>query len=145
VALMSALPIIEIYLFYKPLIVETEFIAYAVFAFLTSLLREIVKDKEDSAGDIETGIKTLANSISDKRLTMILSIINSALIVSLISFLFLLKMQTITGFLFYLLIMILPGILLFFQFFRSKTKASYTSISLYLKIYMFLGLIRLWI
>jgi 4-hydroxybenzoate polyprenyltransferase len=145
VALLSALPILEMYVFFKPFGLEIEFIAYALFAFLTSLIREIVKDKEDAEGDLKSGINTLANSISEKHLKIILMSVNSLLLISLLSFLFLLKIETNIALGFYLMSMILPGILLFFLIGRLKNKKSYSNTSLYLKIYMFLGLIRLWL
>lgn len=145
VALLSALPILEMYIFFKPFGLEMEFIAYALFAFLTSLIREIVKDKEDAEGDLKSGINTLANSISEKQLKIILMSINSLLLLSLLCFLFLLKIETIITLGIYLMTMVLPGILLFFLIGRLKNKKSYSNTSLYLKVYMFLGLIRLWL
>ena len=145
VALLSALPILEMYVFFKPFGLEMEFIAYALFAFLTSLIREIVKDKEDAEGDLKTGINTLANSISEKHLKIILMSVNGLLLLSLLSFLFLLEIETNINLGIYLMTMVLPCILMFFLIVRLKNKKSYSNTSLYLKVYMFLGLIRLWL
>jgi 4-hydroxybenzoate polyprenyltransferase len=144
IALLSALPVLEIYYFFKPLNVDNEFFAYALFAFLTTLLREIVKDKEDSNGDLKSGIKTLANTISDSKLKMVLLTVNSALLICLVGFLFFLNDFTMLTFWVYMVIMILPALLIFVLIYKLKNH-TYSRLSLFIKVYMFLGLIRLWI
>jgi 4-hydroxybenzoate polyprenyltransferase len=144
IALLSALPVLEIYYFFKPLNVDNEFFAYALFAFLTTLLREIVKDKEDSNGDLKSGIKTLANTISDSELKMVLLTVNSALLICLVGFLFFLNDFTMLTFWVYMVIMILPALLIFVLIYKLKNH-TYSRLSLFIKVYMFLGLIRLWI
>jgi 4-hydroxybenzoate polyprenyltransferase len=144
IALLSALPVLEIYYFFKPLNVDNEFFAYALFAFLTTLLREIVKDKEDSNGDLKSGIKTLANTISDSKLKMVLLNVNSALLICLVGFLFFLNDFTMLTFWVYMVIMILPALLIFVLIYKLKNH-TYSRLSLFIKVYMFLGLIRLWI
>jgi 4-hydroxybenzoate polyprenyltransferase len=144
IALLSALPVLEIYYFFKPLNVDNEFFAYALFAFLTTLLREIVKDKEDSNGDLKSGIKTLANTISDSKLKMVLLTVNSALLICLVGFLFFLNDFTMLTFWVYMVIMILPALLIFVLIYKLKNH-TYSRLSLFVKVYMFLGLIRLWI
>ena len=144
IALLSALPVLEIYYFFKPLNVDNEFFAYALFAFLTTLLREIAKDKEDSNGDLKSGIKTLANTISDSKLKMVLLTVNSALLICLVGFLFFLNDFTMLTFWVYMVIMILPALLIFVLIYKLKNH-TYSRLSLFIKVYMFLGLIRLWI
>lgn len=144
IALLSALPVLELYFFFKPSNADNEFLAYALFAFLTTLLREIVKDKEDSNGDLKSGIKTLANSISDSKLKMVLLTVNSALLICLVGFLFFLNDFTMLTFWVYMVIMILPALLMFVLFYKLKNH-TYSRLSLFIKVYMFLGLIRLWI
>lgn len=145
IAILSALPVLEIYYFFKPLNVDNEFFAYAIFAFLTTLLREIAKDKEDSDGDLKSGIKTLANSISDSKLKFVLFAVNCSLFICLVCFLFIFNKYTMLSILVYLLLMILPALIIFALINKLKNQSNYSRLSFFIKIYMFLGLIRLWI
>ena len=145
VAILSILPIIEIYLYFDSKNAEFEFLAYTIFAFLTTLLREIVKDREDTEGDLKSGIKTLANSISESKLKLILLVINCSLLTSLITFPICLKNFNILSFGAYFVLMISPALIIFALIYKLKQKNSYSFLSLFIKIYMFLGLIRLWI
>ena len=145
IALLSALPVLELYFFFKPSNADNEFLAYALFAFLTTLLREIVKDKEDSDGDLKSGIKTLANSISENKLKIVLYAVNGSLTICLVCFLFFIKDINISSFLLYMVTMILPALLIFVLIYKLKNNFTYSRLSLSIKIYMFLGLIRLWI
>ncbi len=49
---------------------------FALFAFLTNLMREIVKDMEDMAGDMETGGNTMPITIGVKSAKRIVQVIN---------------------------------------------------------------------
>ncbi len=145
IALLSALPVLELYIFFRPSNADNEFLAYALFALLTTLLREIVKDREDSEGDLKSGIKTLANSISENKLKIVLYAVNGSLTICLVCFLFFIKDINISSFLLYMVTMILPALLIFVLIYKLKNNFTYSRLSLSIKIYMFLGLIRLWI
>jgi 4-hydroxybenzoate polyprenyltransferase len=145
IAFLSIIPIVEIFLYFEPKGIDNEFIAYALFAFLTTLAREIVKDKEDGEGDLRMGIHTLANIVSEKKIKQYLLTINTLLLFTLVIFLLLLKHLYIIPILVYCFSMILPSVLLNFSIFSLKTKSDYSQLSKYLKIYMFFGLIRLWL
>jgi 4-hydroxybenzoate polyprenyltransferase len=144
IALLSALPVLEIYFYFSPINVNIDFFGYALFALLTTLLREIVKDREDSEGDLKSGIKTLANSISVNKLKMVLYAVNGSLTICLVCFLFFMKDININIFLLYMVTMVLPALLIFVLIYKLKTQYTYSRLSLFIKIYMFLGLIRLW-
>jgi len=144
IAFLSLIPIVEIFLYFEPNGIENEFIAYALFAFLTTLAREIVKDKEDSEGDLKMGIHTMANIVSGKKIKQYLLTINTLLLIGLVSFLILLKHYNLIPILVYCFLMILPSMLLNVRIINLRTKSDYSKLSKYLKIYMFLGLIRLW-
>jgi hypothetical protein len=45
----------------------------------------------------------------------------------------------------YLLLMILPALIIFALINKLKNQSNYSRLSFFIKIYMFLGLIRLWI
>jgi len=145
VALLSILPIIEIYLYFDAGNSKSEFAAYAIFAFLTTVLREIVKDREDQDGDLKSGVKTLANSISNKKLKLVLFILNILLLATLVGFIFYLNNFKTPYFLIYILLMIIPSLIIFALIIRLKYQSDYSFLSLFIKIYMFLGLILLWI
>jgi len=57
---------------------------YAFFAFLTSLIREIIKDAEDHKGDKRMGSKTLAVLFSLKIFKVVVNILSAILLISLV-------------------------------------------------------------
>lgn len=62
IALLSALSVLICYFYISELYIE-KILAYSFFAFISTLLREIVKDQEDAAGDELFQSKSLAISL----------------------------------------------------------------------------------
>ncbi len=122
--------------------VRLNFLAYYLgFAFICSLIRELVKDIEDLKGDAALGAKTLpivVGVLATRRLLLVLCSILVLLFVPLLPF----ESQFSCLFIFIFLISPLPfG--LYFLFFAQSRK-DFSKLSLFIKIYMLLGLLWLW-
>lgn len=117
---------------------------YAIFAFISTLFREIIKDLEDIEGDLQYGCRTLPITLGVPKTKMIAGIIG-------VVFLFLLfKMTHIfwtdgamlkTGFSLFLLI--LPLLILLLLLLKTKQTITFHRISTGAKILMLNGLILL--
>ncbi|ARV08344.1 prenyltransferase [Winogradskyella sp. PC-19] len=116
---------------------------YAIFAFMLSLLREIVKDIEDIDGDHKMGIKSLPILLGRHRatkLTFILSLIPLMVIVFYMSN-NLYKQPLAMGYV--LLLIIAPLIFTTIKLYTAKDKNDYKLISTILKIVMLTGVLSL--
>lgn len=114
-------------------------VGYAIFAFLLTLIREIIKDLEDFEGDSAFGRNTIpvawGSSVS-KKISMALVVITLAfLIVVLIKFKWSLLTLVYSG-----LLIFLPLIFLIIKIIRANTKSDYHFISNLLKLIMLAGL-----
>lgn len=113
---------------------------FAGFAFLTSLIREIVKDMEDFNGDIQTGGKTMPISwgiITTKVVTFFLIIITLGILSFSILKLWMWQQKTAS---FYLIMTVfIPLLILILQTIRAKTPFQYKVASLLLKFIMLFG------
>ncbi len=117
-------------------------VGFAVFAFLSTLIREIIKDIEDVQGDQAFGLRTLpvAYGINNAQaialaVVMILIISLSAGLTHLLVYLdnpWMLTYVTVC--------LLLPGILLLTFINRAKTVEQFSRLSKGLKVYMLLGL-----
>ncbi len=113
-------------------------IGYAVFAFLYTFVREVVKDLEDSYGDQKRGYKTLAltiGQIPSKILTTLILLINIGLLIWVF-----VKYLNLTLSLIYLaLFLVIPSLITIILIIKAKDKKHYHRISTLLKVIMFLG------
>ena len=120
------------------------FLAYALFAFLVSLFREIIKDMEDCGGDatndcltlpVVAGMKVSAWVVATLVVFTILLLAYGQVILS--------RMEM--GLLFwYLMIAIqLPALYLLFKVFRAKDKNDYANLSMLSKLIMVAGILSL--
>jgi len=120
------------------------FIAYAVFAFLSTLFREIVKDMEDIQGDKKGGANTLPIAIGLNKSKQVNYFTATLLIVSigywLISFA---TQQPIWSNLFAVIGILLPILYALFELQRADTKDHFHCISQIAKYIMLSGLIYL--
>jgi len=118
---------------------------YAVFAFLVTLVREIVKDAEDVEGDGKSNIKTLA-SYKGIRISRYFSSVLMALALAVISgtaIYFVRTDEVIKAIAFFLLAVC--GFFPFFKIVRATDKKHFSQASSALKIWMLLGVISMWI
>lgn len=114
---------------------------FSGFAFLTSLIREIIKDMEDFKGDIQTGCKTMPISwgiISTKVFSFFLIVITIGLLAFSILKLWHWHQKPAS---FYLIMTVLfPLLMLLYLVVRAKTPQHFKLASLFLKFIMLFGI-----
>ena len=114
---------------------------FAIFAFLMSLAREIIKDMEDFKGDAQTGCKTMPivwGMITSKVVTFFIILITIGLLL-LVSFKYYKEHQPIA--VYYILgFLVIPLILLIIQTIRANTTKHFKVASLLLKFIMLFGI-----
>lgn len=113
---------------------------FAGFAFLTSLVREIIKDLEDYKGDVQTGSKTMPiawGTITTKVVTFFLIVITLGILSFSIFKLWQWHHKTAS---FYLIMTVFfPLLILILQVVKAKTPFHYKIASLLLKFIMLFG------
>jgi 4-hydroxybenzoate polyprenyltransferase len=116
-------------------------IGYAFFAFVISLIREIIKDMEDIEGDREDNCKTMPIVVgikASKAVTLIISIVA----ISLIAYIQYVQYVTkdFISFWYFLLAIQLPFILMFYKLLKAEEKAEFHQASFFAKIVMIAGI-----
>ncbi len=112
--------------------------AFATFAFLMTLIREIVKDAQDMDGDKAQGAKTLpiVLKIKGTKITIIfLWLITTALII----WIYYDFLKDTLSLIYISIAIILPMLLFLYKLIKAKTKKDFAFLSALLKIIMFLG------
>lgn len=118
-------------------------LAYTFFAFLVSMMREIVKDVEDIKGDKLYGCTTMPIILGVKKIKQILFSINIVLIVGLgFILIYLSKVNVLTSVILSITLL-LPSLIMFYFIFSAKMKQHFSRMSLFLKIIMILGILSL--
>lgn len=116
---------------------------FAFFAFITNLIREIIKDTEDLRGDKAVGCRTLpiAIGVNYTKILVSLLVIGSVVTLWLIYF-FIPEVQTIPYAAPYFVIgLSVPYLLLLFQLYRSQSSKSFHAASSISKVIMLLGIV----
>lgn len=111
---------------------------FAIFAFLTNLIREIIKDCEDYNGDKSYKRKTIPivwGRETAKKIIVVLSLFTASLLVYTY---FKYLNDTIT-FWYFLIALIIPLFYINFRTIKAKNKKDYHFISQFLKLIMFAG------
>ncbi|TVZ54949.1 4-hydroxybenzoate polyprenyltransferase [Lutibacter sp. Hel_I_33_5] len=127
---------------FKTIEIIVPLFAYIIFSFLTTLIREIIKDIEDVNGDLKINAKTLPIVIGRKRASKVAFFFSSILLVFLIVVLKIIAEETI--FLLYGIVFILLPLLYFkYRLWISESKKDYSYLSKLMKIIMFLGIISM--
>ncbi len=157
VSFLSAMVPIMIMLFELPKVIETYtimlpgitlnflpiykyIIAFFVFAFISSLIREIIKDIEDFHGDEETGCTTIPIKWGSKvAKTIVLSLITN--IILLLSFVVykLYSPQELLPTLYIILGIIFPFIVLFYLVVKAQVSKDFNRASKLIKLIMLIG------
>lgn len=120
--------------------VNLVFGGYAIFAFISTLFRELIKDMEDVAGDKAQGCRTVPIVLGIKTTKIITFLIGGLFILIVLFFSYLIKTNYIR--LFFLNVTILfPVIYALFLLIKSKEKADYSLLSKLAKLIMLSGLI----
>lgn len=120
------------------------FAFFAVFAFLLTLLREIIKDAEDVEGDTASAINTLAvkyGIAASRKVATIVSFISLVIVMSA-SVIFLKNSLTIAG-IYYIVAVLIPIVYLIIKIRRAEVKSDFRLLSKLIKILMLAGLIGL--
>ena len=113
---------------------------YALFAFLISLVREIIKDIEDFEGDSAYGQKTLPVAFGIKiSKSIVLTLL--LIILILISYLLINYINDPISLIYFVTLVIIPIIYIIFIIFNASEKRDYTKASLYCKLIMLTGII----
>mgnify|MGYP002777281941 CR=1 FL=1 len=110
---------------------------FGIFAFLTTLIREIIKDMEDVPGDQNFGCKTIPIVYGIPRTKLLLRfIISLTLILISVSYVYINKYL----YLYFLLFTSLPMIYILFSIIRSDKKEDFAALSKNMKLVMILGI-----
>lgn len=119
---------------------------FSYFAFITTLIREIIKDSEDFEGDSAFGMKTLPIVLGTRTTRVILSGLILFTIASLIYLLvrFILFSGESTDYIsltYFIVFLILPMIYLMITIIRAKSKGDYHRASTLIKLIMLFGIL----
>ena len=125
---------------------EIKYMMYAVivfsgFAFLTTFVREIIKDIQDLEGDAECNRNTLpiAWGIPVAKVFIIVFLLITIFVLSLIYYVFL--QNDMTSLIYLIVALIAPILSLIYMIIRSKDSKDYKFCSQFLKVIMILGLL----
>ena len=155
VSVLSALVPLQILFFEMPLL-EHKFLqsiksfsflylsvcSFALFAFLLSLVREIIKDIEDFKGDYETGCRTMPIvwGIKASKAIVVGLISNTALLLVFI-FYKLYKQHFSILFIYLFLFVFIPLFVLIWKLYKSQHKEDYHALSKWVKYIMLTGVL----
>jgi 4-hydroxybenzoate polyprenyltransferase len=115
---------------------------FLFFAFLTTFIREMIKDIEDIDGDKKVNAKTLPIIIGRKRASKIVFFFTSIFLVFFLNILQFLKTEIL--FLSYGIVFILLPLLYFmFLLWKAETKKDFSKLSSTMKIIMFFGILSM--
>ena len=116
---------------------------YAIFGFLISLVRELVKDIEDLDGDYKAGMQTLPIVLGRERANKIVFILSLAPLFAVIYYVitYLFKQTEVVGY--FLVLVIAPLIYISIKLFSAEQKKHYKHISLILKLVMLTGMLSM--
>lgn len=125
-------------------LITAYFGGYALFSFLYTLSREIIKDSEDIEGDRQSGIQTLAVVYGQsvvKKVSAGILIVSSIVLCVLISYL-LIRNFLLVG-LYFVFAVQLPTFYVIYRTLIAQTKSDFHNISITLKIIMLAGILGL--
>ena len=115
-------------------------LTYSVFAFLLTLIREIIKDCEDYEGDLIDDRKTIPLILGTNNAKFIISAL--IIIVEIIVIYILIKyLLSVSFIIFSLLFILLPANYLLFMIIKAKEKSHYHKASILSKIIMAAGIV----
>ena len=118
--------------------------AYAMFAFMVTFYREIIKDLEDVKGDALVGCRTIPIVLGIKASRWIITgLIMTTIILLAFGLLVLYRLTLMTVFWYLLVTTLLPMIYLIFRVFRSNTPEEYHIMSNICKIIMVAGVLSM--
>jgi len=113
---------------------------YFLFSFLTNLIREIIKDIEDTKGDRERNTKSFASVIGLNRTRYLLIFLNSLLIVAIAYYSVVYFKFNLLAFLYMFILVLLPCLIYFILFIKAQTIKNYQNLTRILKLIMIFGI-----
>ncbi len=113
---------------------------FSLFAFLTNLIREIVKDAGDIKGDREVGSRTIA-VVFGLKVSNIISGLLSVISVSGLGFIFLKYLGDWMSLVYYAIFLAVPHIILIIKLFRANSSEAYHRLSQLIQLILFAGLV----
>ncbi|MEO8762147.1 MAG: geranylgeranylglycerol-phosphate geranylgeranyltransferase [Bacteroidia bacterium] len=155
VSVLSALVVLEVLLYEMPLL-ENKFLqsiqsftfiylsvfSFALFAFLLSFVREIIKDIEDYKGDFETGCKTMPVVWGIKAAKAIAASLISNTVLLLVFIFYKLYKQHFSILLIYLFLFVfIPLVVLIWKLYKAQQKEQYHQLSKWVKYIMLFGVL----
>ncbi len=154
ISILVAMSIIIVGLFELfPAITETNRVAqstlfsilldYALFAFLMTLLRELVKDVEDIDGDKNGGLQTLPILLGRKRTVKIILGLAILVIILIVYYLYTYMYQQQTAMLYFLVFVVGPLLYFCIQLLSATKKEDFSYLSGVLKFIMLLGILSM--
>lgn len=111
---------------------------FAGFAFLLTLLREIIKDSEDMEGDMAFNANTLSIILGEKNTKLVVSLLALITIGGAI-FLLIIFLNDIASILYISVLIILPLFFLIVKNFKAKTSENFHFLSTFTKLIMIAG------
>lgn len=114
--------------------------AFAFFAFMTNLIREIIKDAQDVKGDRELDSRTLPISIGLKK-TKVIIIGLTVFTVFILGYFFLTYLKDWISLGYYILALFLPFVYLVIRTIKSSDTRDFNFLSQWVKVIMLLGLL----
>ncbi len=138
VALLTGLSLFIVAIYYQ----KNEFLvlAYAIFAFSITLIREIIKDIEDVKGDAVFGCKTLPVIWGIRKTKQIIYAFSAVFIALLFYLASLLNNQTLTM---YFVMLIAPIAYLVYRLVKADTKKDFAYLSSFCKLLMLSGVLSM--
>ncbi|MCL7754905.1 geranylgeranylglycerol-phosphate geranylgeranyltransferase [Polaribacter sp. Z022] len=122
--------------------VGSSVIFYSLFAFITTLIREIIKDIEDINGDLKIKAKTLPIVIGRKRASHVAFFFSSILLIFLLLVLQFIRSEYL--FLGYgIIFLLLPLLYFMYKLWFAETKKDFSSLSNQMKIIMLFGILSM--
>lgn len=118
----------------------TWIVGFSVFAFLTTLIREIIKDMEDIEGDWTYGSKTLPITLGAGNTKIVLGVL-ILITISLLSYIQITKLPDMKTFVYFLIAIQLPFVLLIYKIVTAKDRKSYHFASSLTKFIMLTGIL----
>ena len=119
-------------------------LAYSVFAFISNLIRELIKDMEDIEGDLDSGCRTVPIVMGVKNAKRYSYVLISVALILCVWFQIFKNRQEESYAIFYVILFIqVPFLLIIRQLGRSTEKAHFTRASKLLKLVIFLGIISI--
>jgi len=114
--------------------------AFGFFAFMTNLIREIIKDAEDYEGDKESGSITIPIRIGFKSTNLIVFGL-SILTLAFLGYFFIVHLTDKISLAYYLILLVIPFLFLAFRVLNARLPKDYHFLSQLTKIIMLLGLL----